>query len=83
MVPRGLVHLYVDDYWRTLGERLGTLRYLDDVNIQHLHPTAGTAPEDDGYASVNSSERYAADHARYAEFCEQGGLDRALARLRP
>lgn len=81
MVPPGMVHLYVDDYWKLLGERLGTLRYLPDVVIEHLHPTAGTAPSDAGYAEVNHWERYAADHARFREFVDGGEMDAAIAAL--
>jgi len=68
MVPPGLVHLYLDNYWLELGRRLGTLRYLDDVVIEHCHPTAGTAPPDELYAEVNHPDQYAADEARFRQY---------------
>lgn len=80
MVPPGMVHLYLDDFWRALGERLGTLRYLPNVVIEHLHPTAGTAESDAGYAEVNSSEMYAADRARFEAY-RSGSFDADIAHL--
>lgn len=65
MVPPGLVHLYVDNFWKDLGERLGTLCYLPDVIIQHQHPHAGSSADDDGYREVNSRQRYREDGRRY------------------
>jgi len=67
-VPPGMVHLYLDDYWLRLGRELGTLTYLDDVVIEHLHPTAGTAKLDAGYVEVNDPELYAADEARFRTY---------------
>ena len=81
MVPRGAVHLYLDDYWLTLGRDLGTLAYLDDVVIEHLHPIAGTAPHDDRYAEVNAPELYTADEARFRRYLADEHPD-ALDQLR-
>ncbi len=53
-----LHHLYVDNYWLELGRTAGCLRYLPDVVVEHLHPHAGKAPWDDGYARVNSDQSY-------------------------
>lgn len=85
MVPPGAVHLYLDDYWRTLGTDLGRLRYEADVIIEHLHPTAGTAAHDAGYAEVNAPELYKADEQVYrAHLAEQHPADLAnLRRLIP
>lgn len=63
MAPPGMVHMYLDNFWLALGRELGRIRYLPDVVIQHLHPVAGTAAWDTGYAEVNTPERYAADRA--------------------
>jgi hypothetical protein len=81
MVPPRQIHLYLDDFWKLLGERLGTLTYCPDVVIEHLHPTAGTAPPDAGYAEANSGEMYAADGARFRQFVVGGELDEALTRV--
>ena len=41
MAPPNLVHLFMDNYWMILGQRLGTLWYFENVIIEHLHPVAG------------------------------------------
>lgn len=61
MVPPGAVHLYLDDFWRLLGEKLGTLRYLPDVVIEHVHPITGKAEWDAGYEEVNQPSLYDRD----------------------
>lgn len=56
MAPRQLRHLYVDNFWKELGEAVNGLVYLPDVVIEHLHPAAGKAAMDDRYRAVNASE---------------------------
>ncbi len=58
MVPPTIQHLYMDNYFKSLGEALGTLTYLPDVVIEHMHPHAGKAEMDDGYRQVNSPDAY-------------------------
>lgn len=65
MVPPSIVHLYMDSYFRVLGERLGTLAYLPDVVIEHMHPHAGKADMDDGYRQVNNRDAYRIGRAAY------------------
>lgn len=55
MAPPSFRHLYVDNYWKALGEELLGLRYLPDVVIEHIHPAAGKAQMDDGYRAVNAA----------------------------
>lgn len=80
MVPPGMLHLYLDNYWKLLGERLGTLTYLADVIIEHAHPTAGRAEWDDGYRENNAPELYAADEAMFRRWIADHLAD-ALTRL--
>lgn len=68
MVLPGMVHLFMDNLWKTLGEQLGTLRYLPDVIIEHVHPIAGKAEWDDGYSAANAAEVWAHDEALYREW---------------
>jgi len=65
MVPADVEHLYCDNAIKDLGEAVGCLRYLPDVLIEHMHPVAGKAPMDAGYARVNRAEQYAKDRAAY------------------
>jgi hypothetical protein len=52
MVPPGLQHMYLDNAWKEWGERSGSLTYLADVVIEHMHPHAGKAEGDETYGQV-------------------------------
>lgn len=65
MVPADVEHLYCDNAVKDLGEAAGCLRYLPDVLIEHMHPVAGKAAMDAGYARVNRPDQYAKDRAAY------------------
>jgi hypothetical protein len=77
----GLVHLYVDNVWRDLGMALGSLRYRDDVIIEHLHFTAGKSEVDAIYQEGNSSDMYARDHAAYLAYI-RSRLELDVAKLK-
>jgi hypothetical protein len=64
-VPAIVQHLYCDNAVRDLGQAAGCLRYLPDVVIEHMHPTAGKSEWDDGYRAVNSADRRADDKRIY------------------
>jgi hypothetical protein len=68
LVPAALEHLYLDDFWKKLGEGVGNLAYQDDVIIEHMHPTVGQAAWDETYASANNGAQYALDGRRYAQY---------------
>ena len=71
-VPLGMIHLYFDNTWKDWGHATDQLHYLDHVIIQHLHPLAGTAENDERYDEVNSGETYTADGARYQDYHNNG-----------
>lgn len=81
MAPPVLKHLYVDNYWKDLGERAGCLRYLPDVIVEHRHPIAGKAKWDPGYARVNAGLMYAEDGAAYEAYAA-GQLAEDVAKVR-
>jgi hypothetical protein len=81
MAPPVLRHLYADDFWLELGWHLGTLRYLPDVVIEHLHPAAGKTAMDDRYAAVNAPGADAADRRAWQTFRDGGGFTAALSRV--
>lgn len=81
-VPRGLTHLYFDNIWKDWGEGTDQLTYLSDVVIEHLHPAAGKAENDERYTEVNSDTMYTADEARYREYHESGEFAADVAKLR-
>lgn len=81
MIPPGMIHLYLDNFWMALGHGLDRLAYLPDVVIEHVHPVAGKAEWDAGYLEVNAPELYAADRGRFATYIADH-LDRDLEKLR-
>lgn len=56
--PPSLQHMYVDNAWMYWGNACGC-EFLDEVVIEHLHPTAGKAPNDATY--INSGARMGPD----------------------
>lgn len=81
MAPPGVHHLYIDCFWKRLGQDLDCLEYLPDVIIEHVHPSAGKAELDDSYRRSNSADQYAHDKTAYEEFLAQR-WPRELQRLR-
>lgn len=71
MVPPGMVHLYLDDFWKALGQRLQRLTYVNDVIIEHLHPIAGKAAWDAGYAEVNAGTMYENDGKVFQRYLQE------------
>lgn len=68
MVPPLLRHMYLDNFWKQLGEDLDHLVYMPDVIIEHIHPFAGKAEMDDGYKRVNTQSMYNEDGLIYTNF---------------
>src|SRR5882762_394671 len=81
MVPPGIVHLYLDNFWRALGEKLESLQYLPGVTIEHLHPSCGKADNDAQYEEVNAPSLYSSDGALYQEYIK-GQLALDVAKIR-
>jgi hypothetical protein len=67
IVPPGLVHLYLDNFWLDLG-RATALRYVPRLVIEHLHPLAGKAEWDAGYQSANDAALYERDRQEYERY---------------
>lgn len=78
MAPQCMRHLYLDNFWKHLGEQTGGLRYREDVVIEHLHPVAGKAAWDERYAAVNASDRDAADRDAWISYRDGVGFAAAL-----
>lgn len=68
MAPPVLRHMYVDNFWKDLGQTMGCLRYLPDVVVEHMHPIAGKADWDEGHKRVNDRAVFDADASAYKEF---------------
>ena len=72
MVPPRLIHLYIDNAWKSIGEGMGRLTYLPDVIIEHMHPIAGKAEWDAGYNEANSADINQTDHDTYDHWVATG-----------
>ena len=71
MAPPKLIHLFMDNFWMTLGLKINSLYYFDDVIIEHLHPFAGKAEMDAGYIDANSQEVGSADQKEFARYLSE------------
>ena len=68
MVPPVLVHMYMDNFWRDFGVKIGNLQYRADVVIEHMHYLAGKAINDLQYQEVNASHVYEKDRISYEDY---------------
>lgn len=68
MVPKGMIHLYFDNFWLDFGRAMGKITYLPNVVIEHMHPSVGKAVQDAGYTEVNAPEMYDHDRTVYEKY---------------
>lgn len=68
--PEGLRHMYIDNYWRDIGNAADCLSYLDGVVVEHMHPVAAKSEYDEGYARVNAPEVFEHDAGVYAAYMD-------------
>lgn len=54
MSPPKLKHLFMDNFWLTIGHHLENANYVPEVIIEHLHFVNGKAEQDAGYLAVNN-----------------------------
>ena len=62
LAPRGLNHLYMDNWWRSLAQGAGFLKYFGGVSIEHLHPHVTEGPN--WLQSEKSDETYRRGNSR-------------------
>jgi hypothetical protein len=67
MAPPNQKQLFVDNYWKALGDNLRTLTYLNDVIIEHLHPLVHKAPSDASYEVAYSPNRWREDEEAFID----------------
>jgi hypothetical protein len=68
MSPPEQVHMFLDNFWKALGEKINSLFYFDNVIIEHLHAYAGKSELDEMYQSVNNSEIADNDGKKYGYY---------------
>jgi len=69
--PPWSYHLYVDDAWVRLSEKLHG-KYLEDVIIEHMHPYAQKAEWDESYLQYNTPEFDSHDGKEYRKWLAKG-----------
>lgn len=82
MVPGSMTHLYLDTFWKRLGEDLGSLKYEEDVIIEHMHPTAGKAKMDASYEETNSAHMYESDVNEFNRYISSSEYSELVNRLK-
>lgn len=66
-VPNTFIHLFIDNYFMKLGEKIGGAVYVPDVIFQHLHPIAG-AKSDKTYEEANCNENWNNDRTAFDNY---------------
>jgi hypothetical protein len=80
--PPAQRHLYLDNFWLELGRGLGSLHYLADVVIEHVHPAAKKAPLDEHYDRVNAPELWRHDEDAWKAYVQSGRFRSDVDRVR-
>jgi hypothetical protein len=47
-------HMWTDNYWMSIGQRLNKLMYRQDIIIEHMHPGANKSKMDANYSAVTA-----------------------------
>lgn len=68
MSPPTLIHMFMDNFWKVMGEHLDAIDYFDEIIIEHMHAYAGKAELDEMYLSVNNEEVGSHDAQKYGEY---------------
>jgi hypothetical protein len=81
MSPPEFNHLYIDNFWKKLGEGLSSLKYFSEIILEHLHFTIGKAVEDNTYRESSSNQAFLEDREAYHNYIDNN-LDNDIAKLR-
>lgn len=79
MVPKELVHMYLDDAWLAWGKGMNSITYLPDVVIEHIHPVANKTQRDIGYDEADSFMNQ--DRENWQKYISTGQLEEDIVRL--
>ena len=82
MAPPALVHMYLDNFWRDMGNEIGTLRYSPDVIVEHMHYTNNKSAADYTYLEANDKARLKLDSEAYNEYVRNGNFALDANKLR-
>jgi hypothetical protein len=75
-------HQWADDGWKRLGLETGTLRFMEGVVFEHMHPAVHKAEWDATYEGVFDSDQGKADHAGFQRWATSGGFASDVEKVR-
>jgi len=67
-------HMFIDNFWTTVGTDTESIKYLDSVMWEHLHYMNKKSAMDATYEATNNSETFKHDEVAYNEFMGGEGL---------
>lgn len=77
MVPPVLKHMYADNFWLELGTALGSIAYVPEVIIEHMHYSVGKSEKDESYQETTPlMQQDAEEYAGYKKFLFQYDVDK-------
>lgn len=82
MTPPEFQHLYVDNYWKALGEGIGRLKYLPYVVVEHMHYLNGKAEKDGNYEAVNNVSVASLDAHAWKQYLRSGKMQKDIDSVR-
>lgn len=72
MGPECLNHMFVDNFWKEVGNHLECLKYFPEIVLEHRHPAKGYK-RDEVYRKNNSY--YLQDRRKYNEYINKQFID--------
>lgn len=73
--PPKLKHLYVDNFFKFIGDKLNSLHYFNNVIMEHNHFLNGKAPMDSTYEETNHPDLFIHDKEVYLEYIKDRAFD--------
>jgi hypothetical protein len=65
-------HNFFDVYWLEIVRLTGTVKYLPEVVMEHMHPNAGKNPYD--YISIKINNNLISDQQRYKDYMSENKI---------
>lgn len=69
--PRNLQHLFIDDFWKAVGESTGCWIETNKINVEHRHAFKGQMEQDETFKKVYSQESFNYDQKEFQHVMEQ------------
>ncbi len=66
--PPGFKHMFIDNFWKYLGEQTGRYRYLPETIIEHVHAGVGKAEWDATYQVTQEPEFLGVDAKEWERY---------------